>query len=90
MLDEAGKRAVNVIHLESKGKEKVEEEEVMPVERAKTKKAQVSEELIGPSASMENEEEGTSKKKRKKRASTQRKITIKDFPLGSRRNHMIW
>ena len=33
---------------------------------------------------METKEEGTSKKKRKKRASTQRKITIKDFPLGSK------
>ena len=33
---------------------------------------------------METEEEGTSKKKRKKRASTQRKITIKDYLLGSK------
>ena len=33
---------------------------------------------------METKEEGTSKKKRKKRASTQRKITIKDFSLGSK------
>ena len=41
--EEAGERAVNVIHLESKGKEKVEEAEVMPVERAKTKKAWVNE-----------------------------------------------
>ena len=45
------------------------------------KKAWVSEEVIGPPASMEIEEEGTSKK-RKKRTSMQRKITIKDFPLG--------
>ena len=30
--EEAGERAVNVIHLESKGKENVEEPEVMPVE----------------------------------------------------------
>ena len=56
----------------------------MPFEKTKTKKARVSEELFGPSASMETEEEGTSKKERKKRASTQRKITIKDFPLGSK------
>ena len=40
--------------------------------------------MTAPSASMETEEEGTSKKKRKMRASTQRKITIKDFFLGSK------
>ena len=45
------------------------------------KKARVSEEVTGPPASMETEEEGTSKK-RKKRTSTRRKIMIKDFPLG--------
>ena len=73
-----------MIHLETKDKEKVEEPEVMPIERTRTKKAQVSEEVTEPSASMETKEEGTSKKKRKKRASTQRKITIKDFPLGSK------
>ena len=33
---------------------------------------------------METKDEGTSKKKRKKRASTQRKITIKYFLLGSK------
>ena len=65
MPEETGKRAVNVIHLESKGKEKMEEAKVMPIERVKTKKAWVSEELIGPSASMETKEEGTAKKKRK-------------------------
>ena len=49
------------------------------------KKARVSNKVIGSPESMETEEEGTSKgKKRKKRASTQRKITIKDFPLGSK------
>ena len=73
-----------MIHLEAKGKEKVKDPEVMPIERLKMKKAQVSEEVTKPSASMEIEEEGTSKKKRKKRASTQRKITIKDFLLGSK------
>ena len=73
-----------MIHLESKGKEKVEEEKVKPIERAKNKKARVSEEVTRPSASMETEEEGTSKKKRKMRASRQRKITIKDFALGSK------
>ena len=52
---------MNVIHLESKGKEKVEEAQVMPIEREKTKKARISEEVTGPSASMEIEEEGTSK-----------------------------
>ena len=84
MPKEANERAVNVIHLEAKGKEKVKEPKVMPVERTRTKKAQVSEEVIGPSVSMETKEEGTSKKKRKKRASTQRKITIKDFFLCSK------
>ena len=73
-----------MIHLESKGKEKVEEPKVMPVERTRTKKARVSEEVTGPPVSMETEEEGTSKKKRKKGSSTQSKITIKDFPLGSK------
>ena len=82
--EEAGERGVNVIHLESKGKKKVEEPKVMPVERKRTKKSRVSEEVTGPSASMETKEEGTSKKKRKKRASTQRKITIKYFFLGSK------
>ena len=84
MPEEASKKAVNVIHLEAKGKEKVEEPKLMPLKRTRTKKALVSEEVTRPSASMEIEEEGTSKKKRKKRASTQRKITIKDFPLGSK------
>ena len=73
-----------MIHLESKGKEKVEEAEVMPVERTKTKKSRVSEEVTGPIASIKTEEEGTSKKKRKKKASIQRNITIKDFLLGSK------
>ena len=41
--------------------------------------------VIESLASMEAEEEGTLKgKKMKKRASTKRKITIKDFPLGSK------
>ena len=84
MPEEASERAINVIHLEAKGKEKVKDPKVMPVERTKMKKSQVSEEVIGPSTSMEIEEEVTSKKKRKKRASTQRKITIKDFFLGSK------
>ena len=73
-----------MIHLETKGKEKVEELEVIPTERIRMKKAQVSEEVTGPSASMETKEEDTSKKKRKKRSSMQRKITIKEFPLGSK------
>ena len=50
-------QAANVIHLEAKGKEKVEEPKVMPVERTKTKKEQVSEEVTRPSASMETKEE---------------------------------
>ena len=76
----AGERAVNVIQLETKGKEKMKEPEVMPIQ-----KARLSEEVIGPLASMDTEEEGTSKgKKRKSRASTRRKITIKYFPLGSK------
>ena len=40
--------------------------------------------MTKPLASMETKEEGTLKKKRKKRASTQRKITIKYFLLGSK------
>ena len=49
------------------------------------KKARVSEDVTGPLASMDTKEEGTSKgAKRKKRASSQRKITIKDFPLSSK------
>ena len=77
----AKERAVNVIQLEVKGKEKMKKPEVMPI-----KKARVSEEVTGPLASVMMEEEGTSKdaKKRKKRSSTRRKITIKDFPLGER------
>ena len=75
--EEVEERAVNVIQLESKGKEKVKEPEVMPI-----KKARVSEEASGPPASMETDGEGTSKK-RKKRTSTRRKILIKDFLLGA-------
>ena len=73
-------QAVNVILIEAKGKEKMKEPKIMPV-----KKARVSEEVTGPPGSMAMDEEGTSKdaKKRKKRSSTRRKITIKDFPLGS-------
>ena len=74
-------RAVNVIQLEAKGKEKIREPDVMPI-----KKARMSEEVTGPPTSQIMEEEGTSKdaKKRKKRSSTRRKITIKDFPLGEK------
>ena len=61
------------------------EPEIMPVKRAAAKKARVSKDVIGPPASMDTEEEGTSKgAKRKKRTSSQRKITIKDFLLGSK------
>ena len=57
----------------------------MPVKRAAAKKSRVSEDVTGPPASMDTEEEGTSKgAKRKKRSSSQRKITIKDFLLGSK------
>ena len=81
MPEVAEERAVNVIQLEAKGKEKMKEPEVMPI-----KKTRVSEEVTGPPTSAMMEEEGTSKdpKKRKKRSSTRRKITIKDFPLGER------
>ena len=72
-----------MIQLECKGKEKMTEPEIMPVKRAATKKARVSEDVTRPPASMDTEEEGTSKgAKRKKRASSRRNITIKDFPLG--------
>ena len=72
--------AVNVILIEAKSKEKMKEPKIMPV-----KKARVSEEVAGPPSSMAMGEQGTLKdaKKRKKRSSTRRKITIKDFPLGS-------
>ena len=81
--EENGERAVNVIHLEAKEKEREKEPEMMPVKKARVKKARVSKEGTRPPASMETDEEGTSTaKKRKKRASTRRKITIKDFPLG--------
>ena len=65
LTEAAEERAVNVIQLESKGKEKIREPEIMPI-----KKARVSEEVTGPPASMAMDEEGTSKdaKKRKKRA----------------------
>ena len=81
--EEVGERVVNVIQLESMGKEKVTEPEIIAVNKAAAKKAQFSEEVTGPHASMDIEEEGTSKgAKRMKRASSQRKITIKDFPQG--------
>ena len=79
--EEADERAVNVIQLESKGKEKIKELEVIPVKKTRVKKALVSKEVTGPPASMETDEEGTLERKRKKRSSTRRKITIKDFPL---------
>ena len=77
----AEERAINVIQLEARGKEKMKEPDVMPI-----KKARVSEEVTGPPASAMMEEEDTSKdaKKRKKISTTRRKITIKDFPLGER------
>ena len=72
-----------MIQLESKGKEKVMEPNIIAVKRAAAKKARFSEEVTGPPSSMDTEEEGTSKSaKRKKRTSSQRKITIKDFQLG--------
>ena len=90
--NEVGERAINVIQLESKGKEKVEEPELTPGKKAtipevmevKKNKTRVTEEMSSPPASMETEEDATTSKKRKKRSSTRRKITIKDFPLGSK------
>ena len=54
----------------------MKEPEVMPI-----KKARVSEEVMGPLANAMMEEEGMSKnaKKRKKRSSTRRKITMQGF-----------
>ena len=77
----AEERAVNVIQLEARGKEKMKEPDVIPI-----KKACVTEEVTGPPASVMIEEEGTSKdaKKRKKRSTARRRITIKDFPLGEK------
>ena len=72
-----------MIQLESKGKERVMEPEIIAVKRAAAKKAQFSKEVTGPPSSMDTEEEGTPKgAKRKKRTSSRRKITIKDFQLG--------
>ena len=80
---EADERVVNMIWLETKGKEKMKEPKIMPIKRTAAKKAQASKDVTGPLARMDTEEEGTSKgAKRKKRASSQRKITIKDFLLG--------
>lgn len=72
---------VNVICLEAKGKEKAKIPEIMKV---KKKKTQFSDKTTGPLASMETEDEAALSKKRKKRSSTRRKITILDFPLGSK------
>ena len=80
MPKEAGERAINVIQLETKGKEKMMEQEVMPIKRTAAKKTRLSEAASGPPSSMDTEEEGTSKgAKRKKRTSSRRKITIKNF-----------
>ena len=77
---ETDERAINVIQLESKGKEKVMEPEIIAVKRTTAKKARFSKEASGPPSRMDTEEKGTSKSaKRKKRTSSQRKITIKDF-----------
>ena len=74
MPEEASERAVNVIQLESKGKEKVTEPEIIAVKRTAAKKSQFSEEASGPPSSMDTKEEGTSKgaerAKRKKRTSS--------------------
>ena len=60
-----------MIQLETKGKEKMKEPKIMPIKRTTAKKAQVSKDVTGPPASMDTEEEGTSKgAKRKKRASS--------------------
>ena len=57
----------------------------MDIKKTRFKKTRVSEEVSGSPASMETEEEATTNKKRKKRAGvTRQKITIKDFPLGSK------
>ena len=80
MPEEADERAVNVIQLESKGKEKVTEPKIIAVNKAAAKKARFSEEASGAHSSMDTDEEGTSKgAKTKKGTSSQRKITIKDF-----------
>ena len=69
-----------MIQLESKRKEKVMEPEIIAVKRAAAKKARFNKEVTGPPSSMDTKEEGTSKgAKRKKRTSSQRQITIKDF-----------
>ena len=63
-----------MIELESNGKEKVMEPEIIAVRRAAAKKARFSKEATGPPSSMDTEEEGTSKgAKRKKRTDSRRK-----------------
>lgn len=74
-----GKRVVDVIQLESKGKKKVKAPKVMPfkkvevpevmdIKKTRFKKTRVSKEVFEPPANMETEEETTTSKKRKKRA----------------------
>ena len=63
--EEPSEGAINVIQLETKGKEKVKEPEVMPIKRAR-----MSEDSTNPPASMETKEGATSGKKQKSRTST--------------------
>ena len=75
--------------LESKGEEKAKILKVMEVKKTRVKKTRVSEEVSRPSASMETEEEGTTSKKRKKRAG-EGKSQSKIFCLVQRRILMTW
>ena len=54
---ETDERTDNVIQLESKGKEKVMEPEIIAVKRAAAKKARFSKEVAGPPSSMDTKEE---------------------------------
>ena len=89
MPKEASERAVNVIHLESKGKEKVEELEVMLVERKKIKKVCVSEEVIGPSHAWRPKKKAHQRRRERREQEPKGKSPLKTFHLVQRRNPMI-
>ena len=69
-------QAVNVIRIEEKGKEKMKEPEIMPIKRARVMKEPIQ-------MTMEEAEASKKDRKRKERSNSKRKITIKDFQLGS-------
>ena len=86
LLEVVEEHVVNVICIEGKGKEMVMELEVMPVKRARIitrANGQQDSMLMDETCTSNQVEMLKGEKKRKKRSSTKRKITIKEFPLGS-------